>query len=291
MTLLAPALIIMSMFVVWPLLSAFRYAFYAFNGLTASHFVGLENFRQVVFEAPFSAWTWRAAEHNATVFLSLMVVQNGIAFLIAFALLKSLPGHRLHRVVVFLPVVLSAIIVGFLWKLFLHPLFGLVNQTLALVGIPGRAWLGDENTALGSIIFANSWHWVGFPALIFLAGMQRIAGETLEAARLDGAGDWALITRIIWPLVAPSTTIVFILTFIGSFNWFELPYVMAGLNGSPGGATDVMGLYFYRTAFGNVSSGLQDFGHGSALAVLLFIFIAAVSAVSLHFLRRREIEV
>lgn len=84
---------------------------------------------------------------------------------------------------------------------------------------------------------------------------------------------------------------MFILTFIGSFNWFELPYVMAGLNGSPGGATDVLGLYFYRTAFGSVSSGLQDFGHGSALAVLLFIFISAVSAVSLHFLRRREIEV
>ncbi len=289
--LLLPAFTIMSVFVVWPLLAAFRYAFYAFNGLNASHFIGLDNFRQVLFEAPFSAWTWRAAEHNAVVFVSLMMIQNSIAFLIAFALLKKLPGHRLHRVIIFLPVVLSAIIVGFLWKLFLHPLFGLVNQTLALVGIQGRAWLGDEGTALGSIIFANTWHWVGFPALIFLAGMQRVAAETLEAARLDGAGDWDLMTKIIWPLVAPSTTIVFILTFIGSFNWFELPYVMAGLNGSPGGATDVLGLYFYRTAFGSVSSGLQDFGHGSALAVLLFIFISAVSAVSLHFLRRREIEV
>lgn len=169
----------------------------------ASHFIGLDNFRQVLFEAPFSAWTWRAAEHNAVVFVSLMMIQNSIAFLIAFALLKKLPGHRLHRVIIFLPVVLSAIIVGFLWKLFLHPLFGLVNQTLALVGIQGRAWLGDEGTALGSIIFANTWHWVGFPALIFLAGMQRVAAETLEAARLDGAGDWDLMTKIIWPLVAP----------------------------------------------------------------------------------------
>ena len=120
--------------------------------------------------------------------------------------------------------------------------------------------------------------------------MQRIGRETLEAARIDGAGDLMLLRRIIWPLVAPATTIVFTLTFIGSFNWFELPYVMAGLNGSPGGATDVLGLYFYRTAFGNVSSGLQDFGHGSALAVLMFVFIAGFSALALRFLRRREIE-
>ena len=288
--LLAPALIVMALFVAWPMVSAFRYAFQSFHGLTASGFIGLRNFTEVLFEPPFSAWTIAAFWHNCIVFAGLMVVQNGLAYLIAFALLKSLPGHRVHQVIVFLPVVLSAIIVGFLWKLFLHPLFGLVNAAIGLVGFAPRSWLGDANTALGSIIATNAWHWVGFPALIFLAGMQRISRETIEAARLDGAGDLALLRRIIWPLVAPSATIVFILTFIGSFNWFELPYVMAGITGSPGGATDVLGLYFYRTAFGGVSSGLQDFGHGSALAVLMFVFIAAVSALSLRYLRRREIE-
>ncbi len=288
--LLAPALLTMAVFVAWPMVSAFRYAFQSFNGLNATGFIGLRNFTEVLFEPPFSGWTMAAFWHNCIVFMGLMVAQNGLAYLIAFALLKTLPGHRVHQVIVFLPVVLSAIIVGFLWKLFLHPLFGLVNAALALVGVAPHSWLGDAHTALGSIIATNAWHWVGFPALIFLAGMQRIPRETLEAARLDGAGDLMLLRRIIWPLVAPSATIVFILTFIGSFNWFELPYVMAGSNGSPGGATDVLGLYFYRTAFGGVSSGLQDFGHGSALAVLMFVFIAVVSAVSLRYLRRREIE-
>jgi raffinose/stachyose/melibiose transport system permease protein len=281
----------MAVFVLWPLLSSFRYAFYGFNGLLPTGFIGLQNFREVLLEQPYSSWTFRALQHNLIVFAALMVAQNGLAYLIAFALLKTLPGHRIHQVIVFLPVVLSAVIVGFLWKLFLHPLFGLVNQALALVGVQGRSWLGDESTALGSIIFTNTWHWIGFPALIFLAGMQRISRDTIEAARLDGANDRVLLTRIIWPLVAPSATIVFTLTFIGSFNWFELPYVMAGLSGSPGGATDVLGLYFYRTAFGSTSSGLQDFGHGSALAVLMFLFIAVVSAFSLRVLRRREIEV
>jgi len=280
----------MLVFVAWPMVSAFGYAFRGFTSLTSSHFVGLRNFREVLFEPPYSDWTYRALWHNCIVFGLLMVVQNGVAYLIAFALLKGLPGHRVHQVIVFLPVVLSAIIVGFLWKLFLNPLFGLVNQALVLVDVPPQPWLGDAGTALPSIVGVNAWHFVGFPALIFLAGMQRISRETLEAARLDGAGDFVLLTRIVWPLVAPSVTIVFTLTFIGSFNWFELPYVMAGLDGSPGGATDVLGLYFYRTAFGSASSNMQDFGHGSALAVLMFVFIATVAALALQVLRRREIE-
>lgn len=288
--LLFPALAVMTIFVVWPLLSALRFAFYEFNGLLPSNFIGLENFRKVLFEEPYSDWTYNAFWHNVIVFVSLMIFENGTAFLIAFALLKGLPGHRIHQVIVFLPVVLSSVIVGFLWKLFLHPLFGLVNGALALIHIQGPAWLGNESTALGSIIFANIWHWLGFPTLVLLAGMQRISAEVIEAARLDGAGDYVLLRRIIWPLIAPSVTIVCILTFIGSFNWFEIPYVMAGLTGSPGGSTDVLGLYFYRTAFGSVTNGIQDFGQGSALAVLMFLFVAGFSFVALRFLRRREIQ-
>jgi len=288
--LLLPAALILSVFVLWPLISALRLSFYSFNGLRPAGFIGLENFRQVLTEHPFSDWTYNAFFNNVIVFFALMVFESGTAFLLAFALLKALPGHRVHQVIVFLPVVLSAVIVGFLWKLFLHPLFGLVNQALALVDIPGRAWLGDESTALGSIILANIWHWLGFPTLVLLAGMQRISKEVLEAARLDGAGDFKLLTKIVWPLIAPSVTIICILTFIGSFNWFELPYIMAGLTGSPGGSTDVLGLYFYRTAFGSTTTGIQDFGQGSALAVLMFVFIAGVTALALRFLRRREIQ-
>jgi len=288
--LLAPAALIMIVFVVWPLVSALQLSFYEFDGLRPGQFIWFENFRQVLFESPFSNATYNAFWHNIVVFVAFMVFENGIALLIAYALLKELPGHQLHRVIVFLPVVLSAVIVGFLWKLLLHPLFGLVNGLLGLVGIMGPAWLGSESTALGSMIFANVWHWIGFPALVLLAGMQRISREVLEAARLDGAGDWTILTKIVWPLIAPSVTIVTVLTFIGSFNWFELPFVMGDMEGSPGRSTDVLALYFYRTAFGSVTSGIQDFGQGSALAVLMFLFVGAVTFVALKFLRAREIQ-
>lgn len=288
--LLAPAALVMIVFVAWPLASALRLSFYAFDSLKPGAFIGFENFRQVLFEHPFSDQTYNAFWHNIQVFCAAMVFENGLGLLLAFLLFKQLPGYRFHQVVVFLPVVLSAIIVGFLWKLLFNPLFGLVNGLLAVVGIAGPAWLGDASTALGSLIFANTWHWIGFPTMVLLAGMQRISKEVIEAARLDGAGDWIVLRQIVWPLVAPSVTIVTILTFIGSFNWFDLPYVMVGINGSPGGATDVLGLYFYRTAFGSETSGIQNFGQGSALAVLMFLFVAAVTFVALRFLRRREIE-
>ena len=291
--LLAPALLVTLFFVVAPIVSALAYSLYSWNGLARGGFAGLENFRLVLFQEPFASWTKAAFTHNVIAFFALMAFQNGLAFLIAFALLKALPAHRFHQVVMFLPVMLSGVIIGAMWKLFLNPIFGIVNQALIGVGLASWAqpWLGQPSTALGSLILVNSWHWLGFPALVFLAAMQRIPKELVEAARLDGAGDFALMRKIIWPLVAPATTIIFILTFIGSFNWFETPYVMTGLDGSPAGATDVLGLYFYRTAFGNVTSGLQDFGRASALAVLMFAFIALAATFATRMLRRREIEI
>jgi raffinose/stachyose/melibiose transport system permease protein len=190
------------------------------------------------------------------------------------------------------PVVLSTIIVGFLWKLFLNPNFGIVNQALLALGLDSLAlpWLGNSATALGALILANAWHFVGFPTLVYLAGMQRIPTDIIEAARLDGTNEWQLLTNVVWPLVAPSTTILFTLLFIGAFNWFEIPYVMVGLDGSPFGSTDVLGLVFYRTAFGNQSASVQNFGQGSALATLLFLFIVVFASTLTLWLRRREIQ-
>src|SRR4029079_1516178 len=123
-------------------------------------------------------------------------------FFLAWFLFKQPFGHRFHRVAVFLPVILSTVIVGFLWKLFLNPNFGLVNQALNFAGLGSlaRPWLGLGGTALVSLILVSAWHYVGFPTLIYLAGMQRIPSEIIESARLDGTGEWQLMRQIVWPL-------------------------------------------------------------------------------------------
>jgi raffinose/stachyose/melibiose transport system permease protein len=291
--LIVPPMVFVATFVAYPIISALAYAFFDWQGLLRGEFVGFQNFEEVLFQEPFASYTRNAFVHNIVVFVALMVVQNGLGFLLAYALWRELPGAAFHRVAVFLPVVLSTVIVGFLWKLFFHPLFGVVNKSLDAVGLDwlSQPWLGQSSTALGALIFVNAWHWVGFPTLIFLAGMQRIPPEVLDAARMETESEWVRISKIVWPLVAPSATVVFILLFIGAFNWFELPYIMAGLDGSPFGSTDVLGLYFYRTAFGNQSAGVQDFGRGSALAVLTFLFIAVVAAFWTIRLRKREIQI
>lgn len=291
--LLIPPMAVMALFVVYPILSALAYAFFDWNGLARGEFIGLDNFRTILFQEPYAAVTWNAFKHNVIVFFSLMIVQNGVGFVLAYALWRELPGARFHRISVFLPVVLSTVIIGYLWKLFFHPIFGVVNQLLRSVGLDGLAqpWLGQSETALAALIFVNAWAWVGFPTLVFLAGMQRIPGELLDAVRMETDSELTVIRKVVWPLIAPSTTVVFILLFIGSFNWFELPYIMAGLDGSPFGSTDVLGLVFYRTAFGNQSAGTQDFGLGSALAVIMFLFIAIVATFWTLHLRKRELEV
>ena len=291
--LIVPPLAFVALFIVYPIISAFAYAFFDWQGLKRLGFVGFDNFYHVLFVEPYRSWTLNAFKNNIIVFFALMVLQNGLGFILAYALWRELPGARFHRIAVFLPVVLSTIIVAYLFKLFYHPLFGVVNVTLKSIGMGWLAqpWLGQSGTALWSIIAAQAWHMVGFPTLVFLAGMQRIPGEILDAVRMETESEWVKITKIVWPLVAPSATIVFTLLFVGAFNWFELPYIMGGLDGSPFGSTDVLGLYFYRTAFGNVSSGQQDFGLGSALAVLIFLFIAVIAAVITTRLRAREIQI
>ncbi|MBM6595865.1 carbohydrate ABC transporter permease [Microvirga pudoricolor] len=291
--LVLPPIAFICLFVVYPILSAFGYAFYNWQGLARGEFVGLANFREVLFGPTMGPVVWNAFLHNVQALVALMIIQNGGGFLLAWLLYKEPFGFRFHRVAVFVPVVLSTIIVGFLWKLFLNPNFGIVNQALYSVGLDALAkpWLGDSATALPALILANAWHFIGFPTLVYLAGMQRIPSELIEAARLDGTSEWQLLKNIVWPLVAPSTTILFTLLFIGAFNWFEIPYVMAGLDGSPFGTTDVLGLVFYRTAFGNQSASIQNFGQGSALATLLFLFIVVFASLLTLWLRRREIQI
>lgn len=289
--LLAPPVALMAAFVAYPLASALADAFYSWDGLRRGTFVGLRNFADVLWRPPFAPATWNAFAHNMEVLAGLAVIQNGGAFLLAWALYREPWGHRFYRTALFLPVVLSDVIVAFLWKLFLNPNFGLVNAGLAAIGLGvlARPWLGDPATALGALVLVSAWHWIGFPTLLFLAGMQRIPREYIEAARLEGMRERQVLRHVVWPLVAPSATIAFALLFIGAFNWFELPYLMAGVDGSPFGHTDVLALLFYRTAFGNQSGANQDFGHGNAYAGLMFLFVGAVAMLIVLAFRRREI--
>ena len=288
---LAPALILFAIFITYPIFSALAYSLFAWEGIGRRGFIGLGNFLRLFSTFPYPRLLGNAFWHNVVVFALTMVIQNVSGLAMALLLSRGPWGARFYRVVFFLPVTLSLVIVGFMWSLFLNPVFGILNKALVAAGAEGlaRAWLGDPQTALLTLTLINAWRWVGFPTLVFLAGINAVPDDFLEAARIDGAREWDVLRRIIFPLLAPSVTIIVILTFIGSFNWFELPYVVNGVSGAPNRATDVLGLLFYRTAFGEVDTGIQDIGIGSAVAVLMFAVMVTVSTLGAVFLRRREV--
>jgi len=288
---LAPALILFAIFITYPIFSALAYSLFAWEGIGLRGFIGLGNFLRLFSTFPYPRLLGNAFWHNVVVFVLTMVIQNVSGLAMALLLSRGPWGARFYRVVFFLPVTLSLVIVGFMWSLFLNPVFGILNKALVAAGAEGlaRAWLGDPQTALLTLTLINAWRWVGFPTLVFLAGINAVPDDFLEAARIDGAREWDVLRRIIFPLLAPSVTIIVILTFIGSFNWFELPYVVNGVSGAPNRATDVLGLLFYRTAFGEVDTGIQDIGIGSAVAVLMFAVMVTVSTLGAVFLRRREV--
>ncbi|BCL71763.1 sugar ABC transporter permease [Vibrio nigripulchritudo] len=290
--LLFPPAAILFVFVFLPMGSALWYSIYDWNGLIRGEFVGLKNFKDVLLDPNRNWYLFNALKNNVIVFVTLMIIQNGIALILALLLARDPKGGRFYQVVFFLPVILSTVIIGFQWKMFLNPFFGLINKGLNFIGLNEWAlpWLGLTETALPSMLLVNAWAWVGFPTLVFLAAIHRIPKDFIEAARLDGASEWQIAKDIIWPLMAPAVTIIVVLTFIGSFNWFELPFIMSGLEGSPSYSTDMLGLLFYRTAFGSVSAGGTEFGAGSALAVLIFIFIFVFSIIATKLLTAREVK-
>jgi raffinose/stachyose/melibiose transport system permease protein len=278
-------------FATYPIIASLAYAFYEWQGARRLEFGTLENFQRL-FSFPHQERFLGALRNNVVVFVTVMVIQNGLALFLAYLLSRFTLGKRFFRTVFFLPVILSLVIVGFMWRLFLNPIFGPVNSFLERAGLEGLAiaWLGDAATALPALILVNTWRWLGFPTIVFMAGIHSVPEEYLEAARLEGANEWQVFWRITFPLLAPAFTIIFLLTFIGAMEWFELPYVMQGISGSPFYSTDTLALFFYRTAFGTVDAGISDFGMGAAIGVLLFAMIIAGSIVAARVLRSREVE-
>jgi raffinose/stachyose/melibiose transport system permease protein len=281
--LLTPAILTILVFTTVPAVTTLSYAFFKWEGFQRGGFAGLANFQRL-FEYPFKDQFLMALRHNTLVFIAIMILQTSLGLLIAYSLFRLKRGQRFFRTVTFLPVIFSLVVVGYMWQVMLDPYYGPINMIINDLGFESLAkpWLGSMSTALPTLVFINLWRWVGFPAIIFLAGLNAINQEYLEAARI--------FRKIMFPLLAPSMTIITILTFIGAYEWFDLPFVLGGSNGNPAGATDTLALMFYRLSFGSVDSNANEVGVGSALGVFIFVIVGLGAAIGQHFLRKREVE-
>ncbi|NNG02261.1 MAG: sugar ABC transporter permease [Desulfobacteraceae bacterium] len=275
----------------FPLFNSMRLSFYTGQGLTPDHFVGLENYREL-FTNPIWRDPFTNAFKNTCIFhLIHMAVQNTLGLLFATLLATPFRGRNIYRTIIFTPATLSVLVTGFLWTLILNPRWGMLNQMLEAVGLGAWAkpWLGDPDLALIVIALVSSWQWVGLPTMMFLAGLMTIPDELIEAARVDGASAWRIFWQIKLPLLKPVIGIVWILTFVGNFNAFDVVFAMAGTRGEPGYAADLLATFFYRTAIaGEHPVARPDMGIGAAVATCTFLTLLAGVSVWLILSRRRN---
>lgn len=287
-----PGLLVFILLIIYPMVRSFLYSLYQWQGLRQVEFIGLRHFRTILFsDAPISERFWNAARNNGYALLFVLFVQTGIGFLIALMLFQDLPGTKFFRALVFLPVTLSVVVVGFLFGLLLHPSWGVLNRLITVM--TGNAfnfpWLGHPATAFTTILFINVWRWAGFPALIFLAGLNNLPASILDACKMDGVGALGRVFRIYLPLIVPQLITVLILTITGNLRMFDIVFAIAGAAGGPNHATDVFGTLFYRMAFGGVI-GLADKGIGAAIGVIVLVLSAVLSVVVSKALQNKRVE-
>lgn len=277
---LAPAVLIYTVFMIYPLLASLRFSLLAPAEAGGLRFVGLGNYATLVSSPQWAPRLWNALTNNLIFFVIHMIVQNPVGLLLA-ALLSSriVRGKAVYRALIFTPTVLSVVLVGFIWRLILSPLWGISGDFLDALGLGSlnQPWLGQESTALVTLALVSVWQNIGIPMMLFLAALIGIPDELLEAARVDGATAWGVFWRIRFPLILPTVGIVAVLTFVGNFNAFDLIYSTQKAIAGPNFSTDIMGTFFFRTFFGfQLQPGNPTMGATIAGVMLLVILTGVV---------------
>jgi raffinose/stachyose/melibiose transport system permease protein len=274
-----PALALFAFTVLIPSARGIYYAFTDWDGLDPSFsLVGLGNFTDMR-DDPHAG---QAIRHTLLIAVAITVLQNGFGLLLALGVNTIIKSRNVLRVFLFAPAVVTPIVTAYLWRNLLGP-DGAVNSLLGAVGLASwrQDWLGDPQLALWSIVGVIVWQFGGYSMVIFLAGLQSVPREIYEAADMDGAGPVRRFWSVIRPLLAPAFTINLMLSIIGGIKLFDQVYALTG--GGPGHATDTLSTLIYKDAF-----TLGEFGYSIALAVVLTVIVAVVSAGQYAVLSRSE---
>jgi len=275
---LLPAFILYGIFFLYPLFSGVLYSFTRWNGISFSkEFIGMENFKEIFSDKRFLDslfFTFKYAILN-------VIFINILAFALALMLDRTVKGIGFLRSIFFMPNVISMVIVGFIWQFIFMNVVGEVSK---FTGLPflNQSWLGDPNIALYSVTLVSVWRGTGYMMIIYLAGLQTINSEIIDASRIDGASNWGKFIYIILPLMIPSINICLFMTIANSFKMFDLVFAMT--RGGPGYATEVISLNIYNEAFLN-----DRYGYGIAKAVVLAIIIMIVTYIQLKALKKKEV--
>ncbi len=272
-----PAFAIFCVFYIYPFLNMIFLSFHEWKGIGPMHFVGLENYRELIGD---NLW-WDSIGHAGYITLIALTFQNVLAFALALACDREIRMKRFYRVVFFLPPVLSEVVVGLIWNWILNPqmqngqYIGFLNHLLYSSGFPQLVhnWLGDPKTALTTIAIVNSWKGFGWGFIIMVAGLQTIDKQLYEAAKIDGASTWKTFTNVTIPMMLPVILVVVILTILGCMQVFVL--ILSMVNQGLVNHTDVP-----VTRILLAMTGTNRFGYACAQAIIFGIILVCISFIT-----------
>ncbi|MBZ5762493.1 sugar ABC transporter permease [Rhizobium sp. VS19-DR104.2] len=279
---LVPAVALLGLFFIWPFFRGLWISLTRWDGFSNPTFVGLTNYLRLLHDHVFLG----AIENNLIFVVLILIFKNTLGLGLAMLLDRAIFLRGPIRAAVFIPVTLSFAATGLLWSWIYNPVFGLLNAALDLVGLSWlkQSWLGDADIALYSIVAVDIWKWLGFHAVIYLAGLQTIPQELYEAARMDGAKAFSRFRHLTLPLMMPVVLINVILGLSGAFvRNFDIVQVLT--QGGPNHATEVVMTLMVKTAFQD-----GNMGYASAMGYALFLIVALGCVALLGLMRRAKVD-
>ncbi|EDL65163.1 carbohydrate ABC transporter permease [Bacillus sp. SG-1] len=275
-----PALLFFLVIQIIPFLMGLYYSFTSWNGVSSAvEWVGIENYKKIFSDDPvfFNSFMFTTKFMFAAVLIS-----NLLGFSFALLLNAALKTRNILRTVFFIPNVIGGLLLGFIWQfIFVKGFASLGNMTD--IGFFKMPWLGDETTAFWGIVIVFAWQISGYMMVIYVAALQGVDNSLLEAAKMDGASAWAVLTRIIIPLILPAFTICFFLTISMAFKIFDLNISLTG--GGPFNSTQSVAINIYQEAFQN-----NRYGLGTAKSILFFVVVAIFTTVQVMVTKKKEVE-
>ena len=266
---LAPFFTLFGVFMVYPLFDSIRLSTYSVRGMRNETFVGLENIERLIADPLFWTALWNTAYFAAGSLLLQLPVALVLALLLSNARLK---GRNLFRLSFFSPVLISGVFIAVIFYLLYDRRYGLVNKVLG----SEIQWLQDPDLVMPALVLAGVWRWAGFNMVYFLAGLHSIRQELYEAAAVDGAGPWQSFIHVTIPALKPVIAFVVITSMIGSFQLFDLPYVLT--EGGPGNASMTMVMYLYKHGFEFI-----NLGYAATIGWALAVIIGVISIIQVRF--------
>ncbi|GHJ37697.1 carbohydrate ABC transporter permease [Streptomyces sp. TS71-3] len=266
---LAPDALGLLLFVGIPMVLSIVLSFFQVSGFGSYQWIGLGNYDRMFHDPLF----WQSMKITGIYVVVLVPVLFCVSLGLGLLVKQRLPGIGVYRTALFLPYVISLVVVGVLWKFMLDDQVGVVNRAMRAAGFDGASWLGSPGLALGCVIAVMVWVMMGYYMIIFLAGLQEIPREYYEAARIDGAGPWTAFRTITWPLLRPTSFFVLLMSTVAAITGgLDLIFVLT--NGGPANGTSLAIFYIYQQAF-----GFGEFGYASAMGSFLVLIMLVCTGV------------